>query len=103
MKKFDSRLVGTNDVTLEKFSDDKCKACYACPTHVIRSSIHPIMQHNTLLRTHPLFNQTEMNAPTHTIIVEANMRSSEHHAAKIKLNKVLRQRILTTCGNANCM
>ena len=30
------------------------------------------------------------------------MRSSEHHSAKKKLNKVLRQRILTTCGDAHC-
>ena len=82
IKNINSRLVGTNDVTLEKFSDDKCRACYACPTHVMRSSIHATMQRNHVLRTHPLFNQTETNAPTHTIIVEANMISSEHHAAK---------------------
>ena len=40
IKDINSRPVGTNDVTLEKFSNDKCRACYACPTNVMLSSIH---------------------------------------------------------------
>ena len=55
--------MGINDVTLEKFNDDDCKACYVCPTHVMRSSIYVAMQRIYVLKTHPLFNQTEINDP----------------------------------------
>ena len=40
--------------------------------------------------------------PSHTIIIEANMRNSDNKKAKQYLDRVLRQRILMTCGDASC-
>ena len=41
--------------------------------------------------------------PTHTIVIEANMTSCKTKKSNRKIDSHLRQRIITTCGDANAM
>ena len=52
--------------------------------------------------THPPVNSIE-NPPQHTIIIEAEISSSISTKAHTKINDHMRQRIITTCGDANVM
>lgn len=55
-----------------------------------------------MLKSHPEYDNAAKNAPVHTFVKESNMLNSENKKAKKLWNKVLRQRILTTCGDASC-
>ena len=72
---------GKNGVTLDKLREENSNTCYACPTHVMQSSIHASMQWMHLLHTHLDFTDTMQDAPSHTIMIEANMRNSDHQKA----------------------
>ena len=85
-----SRLVRTNNGTLDMFSRDNCNMCYACPTHVMRNSIHVNMQKQYVLKTHPAYDNESENAPMYTLIIGANIRNPKNKKAKKLLNKVLR-------------
>ena len=71
-------------VALDQLREDRSDICYACATHVIRSSIHARMQKMHLLCTHPDYMDTTQYAPPHTIMIEANMRNSDHRKASQK-------------------
>jgi hypothetical protein len=52
--------------------------------------------------THPPINSNK-DPPEHTVIIEADITSSIAKNAHQKINKHLRQQIITTCGDANVM
>ena len=96
------RVVRNDTVIRDQLHDKGSSACYACPTHVIRSSIHARLQKMHILQTHPDYADDDQLPPSHTIIIEANMRNSNNKNAKKMLNRVMRQRILMTGGDASC-
>ena len=57
---------------------------------------------NHIQATHPPINSNK-DPPEHTIIIEADITSSIAKNAHQKIVKHLRQRIITTCGDANVM
>jgi hypothetical protein len=73
--------------------------CYACPTNVERNAISAINFKNHVLRTHPNVNDNNL-PPDHTIIIEADIKSSLSKRSKQKVDNVLRHRIMTSCGDA---
>lgn len=73
--------------------------CYACPTNVERNAISAINFKNHVLRTHPNVNNNNL-PPDHTIIIEADIKSSSSKRSKQKVDTVLRHRIITSCGDA---
>ncbi len=44
-----------------------------------------------------------MNPPEHTMIIEADIRSSVAKITHCKIKEHLRHRIITTCGDADVM
>jgi hypothetical protein len=55
-----------------------------------------------ILATHPSIH-SNVNPPEHTIIIEADIRSSVAKRTHWKIKEHLRHRIITTCGNADVM
>ena len=50
--------------------------------------------------THPPFDSDEF-PPRHTIVTEADIFCTNKEKRHVKVNSVLRHRIVTTCGNDN--
>ena len=96
------RYVPNDTIICDQLHDKGSSVCHACPTHVIRSSIHARLQKMHILQTHPDYADDDQLPPSHTIIIEANMRNSNNKNAKKYLNRVIRQRILMTGGDASC-
>jgi hypothetical protein len=57
---------------------------------------------NLIQATHPPINSNK-DPPEHTIIIEADITSSTAKNAHQKIDKHLREQIITTCGDANVM
>jgi hypothetical protein len=81
--------------------------CYACPTNNERNSIqasifkkHIFKKH--ILATHPSIN-SNMNPLEHTIIIESDISGSVAKNTHQKIKEHLRNRIITTCGDADVM
>ena len=53
-----------------------------------------------ILDTHPPFHSLEA-APEHTIVIEAEIRSTKSKQITVTINNVLRHKIITTCGDDN--
>ena len=96
--RINTRLVKQGGLSLPKqFSGD---ACYACPTNRERNAISAGNFHQHVLDTHPAFASDDP-PPTHTIVIEAHITSSISEKKDVKIDNVLRHRILTTCGDDN--
>ncbi len=77
-------------------------ACYACPTNKERNSIQKALFQKHINTTHPSITSNEV-PPNHTLIIEANISSSVSKKSKNKIDRHLKNRILTTCGDADVM
>ena len=97
-ERINTRVIGQNGIDLpSSFEGD---ACYACPTNKERNSISAGNFKKHIIATHPSIESNEL-PPAHTIVIEADIRSSLSKNSKMKIDKVLRHRITTTCGDAN--
>ena len=97
-----TRVIRENGGELPECSNPHSDMCYAYPIHDMCSKIHANFQRKHIHRTQPDVSDAETEPPLHMLIIEADMKSSKHHAAKLKLNCVWWHRILTTCGDAGC-
>ena len=77
-------------------------ACYACPTNKERNSIQKSLFQKHIKATHPSITSNEL-PPNHTLIIEANISSSVSKKSQQKIDRHLKNRILTTCGDADVM
>jgi len=68
--------------------------CYACPTNKERNAIQAAIFQKHIQATHP--NE-------HTLIIEGNITSSISHTTRQRIDRHLRHRIITSCGDANVM
>ena len=80
----------------------KGEACYACPTNKERNSIQKAIFRQHIQATH-LSVTTNNLPPSHTLIIEAHITSSNSKKIQQKVDKNLRNRIITTCGDADVM
>jgi hypothetical protein len=76
--------------------------CYVCPTNNEHNSIKASIFKKHILATHPSIN-SNVNPPKYTIIIEADITSSVAKNTHQKINEHLRNRIITTCGDADVM
>ena len=77
-------------------------ACYACPTTKERNSIQKAIFQQHLQTTHPTVTNNEL-PPDNTLIIEAHITSSKSKKSKQKVDKHLRNCIITSCGDADVM
>ena len=77
-------------------------ACYACPTNKERNSIQKALFRKHINTTHPSITSNKL-PPNHTLIIEANISSSVSKKSKHKIDRHLKNCILTTCGDADVM
>ena len=77
-------------------------ACYACPTNKERNAIQAAIFQKHIQATHPNVTCDEM-PPEHTLIIEGNITSSISHTTRQRIDRHLRHRIITSCGDANVM
>ena len=97
-KLFNTRVVGKNNLVLPStFSGD---ACYACPSNRERNAISAGNFERHILATHPPFHSLEA-PPEHTIVIEAEIRSTKSKQRNVTIDNVLRHKIITTCGDDN--
>ena len=71
---------------------------YASPTNRDRNGIHSLNWKIHVVHTCPPFDSPEM-PPEHTIVIEADIQSTSKN--KRKIDNVIKQRILTSCGDDN--
>ena len=76
-------------------------ACYACGTNEERNAINLGNFKQHILDTPPDYLERGVEPPSHTIIIEASIQSCNKKWPHIW--GALRNRIITTCGDANCM
>ena len=105
-KWLNKRVVGSGLVdSLPKNCGD-LNACHACPYNKERNSITAGNFMNHIIQTHPTIDSLA-DPPSHTIIVEADIKSTNktgtRHDTYQSIGGLLRHRIITTCGDANCM
>ena len=93
-----TRVIGENGLTLPSSFGNK-DACYASPTNKERNAISAGNFGKHVIVTHPHVNENRL-PPDHTIIIEADIRSSSSKRSKQKIDNVLRHRIITSCGDA---
>ena len=97
-KLFNSRVVGKNNMILPStFSGD---GCYACPSNRERNAISAGNFERHILDTQPPFHSLEA-PPEHTIVIEAEIRSTKSKQRNVTIGNVLRHKIITTCGDDN--
>ena len=77
-------------------------ACYACPTNKERNAIQAAIFQKHIQATHPNVTCDEM-PPKHTLIIEGNITNSISHTTRQRIDRHLRHRIITSCGDANVM
>ena len=99
-KTFYSKLENYDHLILSRYF--KGDACYACPTNKERNSIQKAIFQQHIHTTHPSITSNEM-PPDHTLIIEANISSSVSKKARHKIDRHLKNLILTTCGDADVM
>ncbi len=74
--------------------------CYAYPTNKERNAIQKALFRKHINTTHPSITTNEL-PPNHTLIIEANISSSVSKRSKHKIDRHLKNCILTTCGDAD--
>ena len=97
-EKINTRVIGENGLTLPSSFGNK-DACYASPTNKERNAISAGNFKQLVIKTHPHVNENRL-PPDHTIIIEADIKSSSSKRSKQKIDNVLRHRIITSCGDA---
>ena len=74
--------------------------CYAYPTNKERNAIQKALFRKHINTTHPSITSNKL-PPNHTLIIEANISSSVSKKSKHKIDRHLKNCILTTCGDAD--
>ena len=97
-EKINTRVIGENGLTLPSSFGNK-DVCYASPTNKERNAISAGNFKQLVIKTHPHVNENRL-PPDHTIIIEADIKSSSSKRSKQKIDNVLRHRIITSCGDA---
>jgi hypothetical protein len=75
-------------------------ACYVCSTNKERNSIQRAIFQQHIHTTHPSITSNKM-PPDHTLIIEANISSSVSKKSHQKIDRHLKNCILTSCGDAD--
>jgi len=99
-EKINTRVVGRNGVTLPSTFDGD--VVYACSTNKERNAVQAGIFRDHILNTHPVVNSPEV-PPAHTIIIEAVIQSSKSKTSHVSIGKFTRDRIIHTCGDADCV
>jgi hypothetical protein len=76
--------------------------CYACPTNKERNSIQAAIFQEHITATHPGVTCNEMPLE-HTLIIEGHITSSISNTTQQRIDRHLRNCIITNCGYANVM
>ena len=97
-----TRVVGTNEVTLPQHLQNDDKWNYACPTNRERNSIAAGIFKKHVEMTCP-HKSSPQNPPNHTIIIESTFGASAKNNSKkvTRIKNSLLHRILTTCGDSD--
>ena len=90
--KINTRLVGSNGITIPKNCDE---LAYACATNKERNSISANVFSNHIAKTHPKINEN-IDVPMHTLVIESRIVDS---ATKIKCSRELHKFIYENCGD----
>ena len=94
-----TRVIGKNGLKLPR-SLDALDLCCACPTNRERNAIHASNFKTHVERTQPKVTSRQQPSEN-TVVVEARISSSKSSRSKTKINRMLRHRIITTCGDDN--
>ena len=99
-----TRVFGSNNVTLPNdFSD--ADTCYACLTNEERNAISAgVFQEHLRSGLFPSVYSDEL-PPDHTILIKADIQScnSGNNSDKTRVSREIRDRILSTCGDSQCV
>ena len=103
-KWLNERVVGSEQVPILPPEFTGLDAVFACPKNTERNSISAGNFKRHILETHPSVHSLQ-SPPNHTLIVEANIKSSvgRKNSPKQHIGGALRHRILTTCGDAKVL
>jgi len=104
-KLLNERVIGSEQVPVLPHEFTGLDAVYACPKNTERNSISAGNFKRHVLKTHPNVDSLQ-DPPNHTLIVEANIKSSKSRKNGPKQHHIggaLRHRILTTCGDAKVL
>ena len=99
-EKINTRVVGGQDGVTLPVTFDK-DVVYACSTNKERNGIQAGIFRNHILDTHPSVGSIE-SPPDHTIMIEAVIESSKSKQSSIPIGNFTRDRIIHTCGDADC-
>ena len=100
-ERINTRVLGHNGLTLPSWSSfEGSDACFACPRNKERNSIHAGHFCDHITKTHPSIDSPDL-PPDHTIIIEADIQNPSKKTSKMKVDRALRHRIITTCGDAD--
>jgi hypothetical protein len=77
-------------------------ACYTCPTNKEQNSIQAAILQEHIKATHPDVNCNEMPLE-HTLIIEGHITSSISNTIQQRIDRHLRNCIITSCGDTNVM
>ena len=91
-------MVGQNGLKL--LSLFEADVCYACPINMERKYISAAGLKKHVIDTHPSIESDDLPL-NHTIIIYADIRHTMNKKSKVKIDKVLRHRIITSCGDAH--
>ncbi len=76
---------------------------YVCPTNKRRNYIQVVILRQHIQTTHPGVNSNESLLPEHTLIIEAHITSSVSKKSQQRIDRHLRNCIITSCGDADVM
>jgi len=77
-------------------------ACYACPTNKECNYIQKALFQMHINTSHQSITSNKL-PPNHTLIIETNISSSVSKKSQHKIDRHLKNCILTTCGDADVM
>jgi hypothetical protein len=98
-QRINTRVIGKDGLKLPQ-SLEGLDICCACPTNRERNAFNAANFKQHVERTQPTVDSPDPPSPT-TVIVEARISSSKSSRSKTKINRMLRHRIITTCGDDN--
>ena len=90
IQKINERWLGNDEVSLPSDGD----ICYACPYNRDQNAISTSIFSEHVKNTHPNSLQTEVNPPSHTIILECSIRKG-----KIKASPMFHSTVIDFCGD----
>ena len=100
-EKINTRVIGgQNGVTLPSTFDED--VVYATSTNKERNAIQAGIFYDHILSTHPTINSADL-PPDHTLIIEAVIQSSKSKKSSTSIGSYTRDRIIQTCGDADCV